>query len=68
MQESCINLCQPDGGKSWGACCGIYNYVDSIFLSLSSQFRNSRDLRLAEGTIRKYVEAAAAACARTDFR
>jgi hypothetical protein len=25
----CINLCQPDDGKSCGACCGIYNYVDS---------------------------------------
>jgi hypothetical protein len=29
LKESCINLCQPDDGKSCGACCGIYNYVDS---------------------------------------
>jgi hypothetical protein len=27
--EPCIDLCQPDAGKSCGACCGIYNYVDS---------------------------------------
>jgi hypothetical protein len=24
-----IHLCQPDPGKSCGACCGIYNYADS---------------------------------------
>jgi len=27
--EAFSHLCQPDGGKSCGACCGIYNYVDS---------------------------------------
>lgn len=29
-----IHLCQPDPGKSCGACCGIYNYADSSKESL----------------------------------
>ncbi len=24
-----VHLCQPGGGKSCGACCGLYNYADS---------------------------------------
>lgn len=27
--EAFCHLCQPDSGKSCGACCGIYNYADS---------------------------------------
>lgn len=28
-ESKSIILCQPDAGKSCGACCGLYNYVDS---------------------------------------
>ena len=31
--EPCINLCQPDSGKSCGACCGIYNYVGTLAIT-----------------------------------
>ena len=37
--ESRINLCQPDAGKSCGACCGIYNYVDSSPETLCDRLR-----------------------------
>jgi len=37
--EPCINLCQPDSGKSCGACCGIYNYVDSSPEALGDRLR-----------------------------
>ncbi|NLN60099.1 MAG: hypothetical protein GX147_05210 [Deltaproteobacteria bacterium] len=30
-----VHLCQPGGGKSCGACCGLYNYADSRKASLS---------------------------------
>ncbi len=33
-------LCQPGGGKSCGACCGLYNYVDSSRSSLESRLRS----------------------------
>ncbi len=32
-------LCQPDAGKSCGACCGLYNYVDSSYSSLTLRLR-----------------------------
>ena len=32
-----IILCQPDAGKSCGACCGLYNYVDSSRSSLEQR-------------------------------
>jgi hypothetical protein len=35
-----IILCQPDEGKSCGACCGLYNYVDSSRSSLSLRLRS----------------------------
>lgn len=28
-EERLIHLCQPDDGKSCGACCGLYNYADN---------------------------------------
>jgi len=34
-----IILCQPDEGKSCGACCGLYNYVDSSRSSLEKRLR-----------------------------
>ena len=34
-----IILCQPDEGKSCGACCGLYNYVDSSRSSLKQRLR-----------------------------
>jgi len=34
-----IILCQPDSGKSCGACCGLYNYVDSSRSSLEKRLR-----------------------------
>ena len=34
-----IILCQPDAGKSCGACCGLYNYVDSSRSSLEQRLR-----------------------------
>jgi hypothetical protein len=33
-------LCQPGGGKSCGACCGLYNYVDSSRPSLVIRLRS----------------------------
>ena len=40
-------LCQPDAGKSCGACCGLYNYVDSSRSSLILRLR-SRTQRFRE--------------------
>ena len=40
-------LCQPDKGKSCGACCGLYNYVDSSRSSLTRRLR-SRTKRFRE--------------------
>jgi len=38
-----IHLCQPDPGKSCGACCGIYNYADSTKESLVKRLRKRRE-------------------------
>jgi hypothetical protein len=37
--EAFIHLCQPDGCKSCGACCGLYNYADSTRDSLVGRLR-----------------------------
>ena len=34
-----IHLCQPDGGKSCGACCGLYNYQNSSRDALTARLR-----------------------------
>lgn len=34
-----LHLCQPGGGKSCGACCGLYNYLDSSRASLTERLR-----------------------------
>ena len=39
-EEAFIHLCQPDSGKSCGACCGLYNYADSTKKSLVGKLRN----------------------------
>jgi hypothetical protein len=39
MAENLIVLCQPDEQKSCGACCGLYNYVDSTRESLTQRLR-----------------------------
>jgi hypothetical protein len=38
-EEPFCHLCQPDGGKSCGACCGIYNYRDSSREALEGRLR-----------------------------
>jgi hypothetical protein len=51
--ETFIHLCQPDEDKSCGACCGIYNYVDSsrealVVRLLRRTERFHRDVRSVE--------------------
>ncbi len=53
MQEgSFIHLCQPDAGKSCGACCGLYNWADSSRESLVERLRGRtrRFLHAVRGT------------------
>ena len=38
--DTFIHLCQPDAYKSCGACCGLYNYADSLKESLGKRLRN----------------------------
>ncbi|MRR18089.1 MAG: hypothetical protein EG826_16705 [Deltaproteobacteria bacterium] len=62
-------LCQPDAGKSCGACCGLYNYVDSSREALTARLR-ARTKRYQEmvqspDDIPRYAEATFAA---EDFR
>lgn len=39
MKDTSVHLCQPDAGKSCGACCGLYNYADSSRASLVARLR-----------------------------
>ena len=39
MNDQFVHLCQPDAGKSCGACCGLYNYADSTRASLVRRLR-----------------------------
>jgi hypothetical protein len=39
MDTNSFILCQPDESKSCGACCGLYNYVDSSRFSLTERLR-----------------------------
>jgi hypothetical protein len=39
MNDTSVHLCQPDAGKSCGACCGLYNYADSSRASLVERLR-----------------------------
>jgi len=62
-------LCQPDAAKSCGACCGLYNYVDSSREALLWRLRNRtkryRELVRSSDDLRRYAEATFAA---EDFR
>lgn len=60
-----IVLCQPDGSKSCGACCGLYNYVDSSRSSLERRLRE-RTKRFHQivrnpGDVKRFAEATLAA-------
>ncbi|HOX16008.1 MAG TPA: hypothetical protein PLP18_07755 [Smithellaceae bacterium] len=54
-------LCQPDAGKSCGACCGLYNYVDSSREALTQRLRartkRFRELVKSPANIQSYAEA-----------
>jgi len=44
VNNSSPHLCQPDTGKSCGACCGLYNYADSSRESLVLRLRGRTKL------------------------
>ncbi len=54
-------LCQPDAQKSCGACCGLYNYVDSsrdaLIKRLSARTKRFRKLVKGPDDISRYAEA-----------
>ncbi len=58
-------LCQPDPGKSCGACCGLYNYVDSSREALTERLRSRtgryREMVKLPGDLPRYAEATLAA-------
>lgn len=43
-EEKFIHLCQPDDGKSCGACCGLYNYADSTRSALVEKLKRRTEL------------------------
>ena len=47
------HLCQPDAAKSCGACCGLYNYLDSSRPALEERlmFRTGLIERVRAGEI-----------------
>lgn len=69
MDTNIAALCQPDENKSCGACCGLYNYVDSSREALTQRLR-ARTVRFRT-TVRKPADIesyAAATFAAEDFR
>jgi len=51
-----INLCQPDGRKSCGACCGIYNFKNNSKSHLSHRLcRNTRSLQSRSSSFESVV-------------
>ncbi|MBN1662428.1 MAG: hypothetical protein JW943_02395 [Deltaproteobacteria bacterium] len=42
--EQFIHLCQPDASKSCGACCGLYNYVNSSKDALTERLSRRTEL------------------------
>lgn len=69
MNTNLTVFCQPDEGKSCGACCGLYNYVDSSRASLVQRLRartkRFRELVKVPGDIECYRNATMAC---EDFR
>lgn len=61
MNTDLVVLCQPDERKSCGACCGLYNYVDSSRESLVKRLRGRtkrfRELVRGEADLKRYAEA-----------
>ena len=55
-----VVLCQPGGGKSCGACCGLYNYVDSsrssLELRLRSRTKRFREMVKNPGDVGRYAK------------
>ena len=68
-ESNLIVLCQPDAGKSCGACCGLYNYADSSRESLTQRLRartkRFRELVKTPGDVECY---AGETFASEDFR
>jgi len=62
-------LCQPDAAKSCGACCGLYNYVDSsresLVKRLSARTKRYREMVKSPDDLPRYANATFAA---EDFR
>lgn len=58
-------LCQPDGQKSCGACCGLYNYVDSsrqaLTCRLSARTKRFREMVKEPADIERFARATFAA-------
>ncbi|MBN1381558.1 MAG: hypothetical protein JXA41_07775 [Deltaproteobacteria bacterium] len=50
-EEKFIHLCQPDSCKSCGACCGLYNYVNSTKAALTHRLKHRTEQfrRLVKG-------------------
>lgn len=55
-----VVLCQPDERKSCGACCGLYNYVDSSRSSLEQRLRSRtkrfQELKVKPGGVDLYAK------------
>ena len=64
-ESNLIVLCQPDEHKSCGACCGLYNYVDSsresLALRLRARAKRFRNTVKNPGDLECYAEATFAA-------
>ena len=65
MESNLIVLCQPDENKSCGACCGLYNYLDSsrdsLVLRLRARTRRFRNMVKNQDDIKCYAAATLAA-------
>jgi hypothetical protein len=57
-ESNIIVLCQPDEGKSCGACCGLYNYVDSsreaLIHRLHARTKRFREMVKTPDDVKRY--------------